>query len=387
MLPLVLIIHLFFPILSTPFLIAGLYFNKKYNHIYILLLILNLSILGLYFQPVITNDLYRHFEFIDYMKFNNIKTIFSTDTLFIKNLWFYIIHLSGFDNLLPFSAILMTYIITLNDIIKFSKISKFKNTLTINMVILVLLYIQLIWVMSGIRFSVAYVLFLHGLYKEYVNKQKNVFTYLFYIVPIFIHYSIFVLILIRILLIFKNKKNFFVVTLLLVWGMFTDAFSKILYLTGIPYFQGISMKIDFYLKYTNVDSYYIFTNILKLVIAITLVSLIVFLKKNLVKQYHKYEDLYLFILYLSLFCLGGVNVFIIPDRFGFVLISLFPTVFLPFYNYNKSIGLKYFMATIFFPIFFLGLYLQYVPLKSTNYSINIAELLSSNIFQLLLYKI
>lgn len=383
MLPLVIIINLFFPIISTVFIITALYIDKEKYRIYLFLLVLNIALIGYYFEPYITNDLYRHYEFIDYMKIHNLKTVFSIDALFIKNIWFYLVGVSGLKSLLPFSAILITYYIALTDIFEYSKISNIKHTLTVNFSIFVLIYIQLIWVMSGIRFSIAFVLFLHGLYREFIKKERGITTYLYYLLPCFIHYSIFVLVIIRLFLLFKGVSRYILSFILLIWGFFTEAIAELLNLSGVSYFQGIASKIEFYIGYSDTDNYSIFTNILKLFVSLLLTVTLLWMKKNSKAIFKKYEDIYLFTLYLSLFCLGGYNIFIIPDRFGFVLITLSPIVLMPFYMASKNKIIKYFAVLSFLPIILAGIYLQYIPLKATNYSIGLVEFFLNNIFQLL----
>lgn len=375
------VVYIFFPILCTPLVILGLYWDKRKYKYYIFILILNLAIIGYHFKPLVADDLYRHFKIMDELKKMGLINIFKGDPLIIKNIWFYFLALLN-KGLLPFSAIMITYYTILKDIFYFSKKEGFSHVVTTNISLIILIFVQLIWVMSGIRFAVSISLFIHGLYKEFVLKEKGFGTYVFYIVPCFIHYSTFILIFIRFLIIFKNKSKTIIIISLLSWGYFAKFLVNILEEIKIEYVQEVAFKANIYLNYTNNTSYMLVTNLLKLFYCIIFIIFFIYLRKKNNSLYKKYQDIYDYGLLMSLFCMGGFNIFIILDRIGFVVLILLPLVLIPVFKYNKAKLLKQIAKLSFMPIILIGLYLQYVPLKATNYNITFIELITKDIVRL-----
>ena len=112
-------LYLLFPMLSTPLAIFGVCFDPKHYNYYSVAIVLNLAFIGYYFEPLISDDLYRHFLDINHlqkMHIIDVVRMYATDPLVVKNLWFFVVSRTKISGLLPFSAVFITYYILVRDI-------------------------------------------------------------------------------------------------------------------------------------------------------------------------------------------------------------------------------------------------------------------------------
>lgn len=379
-------IYILFPILATPLLILGLLLDKRNIKFYIFYLLINVSLIGYYYIPKTSNDLFRHYIIMDYLKdLSLIEVInnFSTDPLIIKNLWFYLVSVTDNYGLLPFSAIFITYFLIANDIIDFGRKEKVPYKLILLSILCTLLWFPIILPLSGVRFSTAIVLFFHAVFRELVLKKRDFLTICYYIIPLFLHYSIVVLIIIRLLLgVFRKSNLAFVI--MLGWIALLPIIIEMLNNLNVPYLTNLLDKIYIYsdIHFRN-DTYNNFLYFVKIFINIFIVLLFIIIKKNLNFIYEKYENFYLYSLSLAAFCIGGIGLYSILNRYGQLTIIFLPFLIIPLIKHLKFKLINIF-AIIYFPILVIvGIYIQYVPLKFAQYNISIEELLIKNIFQIL----
>lgn len=331
--------YLLFPILSTPLAFFGLCFDKKYYKYYSIAIIFNLAFIGYYFEPLISDDLYRHFLDISHlqkMKIIDVVRMYATDPLVVKNLWFFVVSITKVPGLLPFSAIFITYYILVRDTFEFAQKERISHGYTVSFVVMVLIFWQLIWVMSGVRFSVSLVLFFHGLHREFIQEKRNWTTWSFYFLPLFIHYSVIILVAIRGLVLLRGWIKHVAKISLLFWSHFAELVIILLSSFGGSYLQGVTRKMHAYMLYSNESQYMLVTKYLKLAYCILFILGLGLLKKKHRSIYEENREIYDYGLWLSLFCIGGSSIFIIPDRFGFMVLAMLPLVFLPLLRCNKT---------------------------------------------------
>ena len=389
MLPLIGIGYIFFPMLSIPLLIIGTFLDRKNMVFYFFGLILNLALIGYYYIPEESKDLYVHFTTMEYLKnisFESVINQYAIDPLIGKNILFYLIAKTNNYNILPFLAIFTTYFIIIKDLIYFGRKEGISNTLISSIAFGVIVWWALIWPMSGVRSSVVLALFFHGLFREFILGKKNWKTCIFYILPCLIHYSPVLLIVIRLLLPLYNKiSTGIIIVFLLVWGLLVDQVLIILSKVNIPYITGLIGKVTVY-DDVNIDSqYFIITNLFKLLFCILLIISYFMLKskKNII--YESYRKFYDFGLLLSVFCIGGINNFIILDRFGYLVLAILPLFILPVIKFSKSKYIKSYLLLLYPAFLLIGLYINYIPLKTTNYGLTMYEFFSKNIIDILIH--
>jgi|LSQX01.3.fsa_nt_gb hypothetical protein len=371
--------------LSTPLAIFGLCFDPKHYKYYSVAIVLNLAFIGYYFEPLISDDLYRHFLDINHlqkMHIIDVVRMYATDPLVVKNLWFFVVSRTKISGLLPFSAVFITYYILVRDIFEFAQKERIPNGYTVSFVVMVLISWQLIWVMSGVRFFVSIALFFHGLHREFIQEKRNWATWSFYFLPLFIHYSGIILIAIRGLVLLRGWIKHLVKMSLLFWSHFAELIIALLSSFGGSYLQGVTRKMQAYMLYSNESQYMLVTKYVKLAFCILFILGLGLLKTKNRLIYEENSEFYDYGLWLSLFCIGGRNVFIIPDRFGFMVLAMLPFVFLPLLGCNKTKILKQTYAISYLPLAIMGIYLQYVPMKATNYGIAVSQFLTRNLIQL-----
>jgi len=387
---LVIIIFLISPIISTPLIILSLIIDNKNYKIYILGISFNLAFIGYYYDPIVSNDLYRHFLTMDVLKNKSFLEALFYDPLIMKNFWFYIISKINLYNLLPFTAILIPYYLVMKDMIEFGRNQIRNNLITVSLTLLIISWIGLIGAVSGIRFIFSIFMFFHGLYREYILKKNNLKTKFYYIIPLFIHYSIVVLFVLKFIVNvldrIKNKSKFILLFLLSFWGVILEKNLSLIESSVLPYlnsdyFIEVNEKIIFYMDYFHTGSYYIANYYMKLFFAFILIILcFISFKKNNIGTYNKF---YLFGILSSVFIIGGHNIFIIVTRYGSFLLLMMPFFMILFFKYNNIGYIKTFYFIFYIVFLLLGVYYSYIPFKKGDFDITLLDFLVNNILNLL----
>lgn len=199
------------PMISVPLLILGACCNKKNRIVYLILLAFILAIIAYHWIPNKEFDLYRY-----YMILNRMRTIGFTDFItkyinqkeIISNFLFFIIsRLTTNNSMLQFITTFIGYVIMfyiLEDYAKNKKNSNIIFTITFFYIISSFRYLTFI---SGIRNTLAIMIFALGMYLEYIKKVKRWKCNLLYFSTIFIHISSLLIFVLKIIYtyIFKEK--------------------------------------------------------------------------------------------------------------------------------------------------------------------------------------
>lgn len=375
------IIYAFFPILSTPLILVGLYLDKKNTTAYLFGIVFNLALIGYYYTPDVSKDLYRHF--ITVYNLSSTGDMLA-DPLIVKNIWFYLIGITQNYSLLPFSAIFLTYFIVTKNVFDFGKRENISHSLIASMALLIIIMWPLIWPMSVVRFSVMLVLFFHGLYRELVQGKKNWKTYMLYISVCFIHYAALVLLAIRIALAVSKKKSI-VIALALTWGFFINGFIFILNKINLPYFVGLTSKVARYDDFARDTSYTILTGLIFISYSVILILSYYILNRRYHDIYEKYERFFDYGLLISMFSIGSIYYSeLIINRFGYLVMIFLLLILMILMKHDKSKILRYLYWSYLPVIVLVGSFLQYVKLKSTVYTLSLNDYLIKNIIDLLI---
>lgn len=381
------LLSIFLPILSIPLVFVGLYLDNKNYKFYSLLLVFNIAIIGYYSIVPETHDLTRHYLELHSLIGKSLKEVLDqsiTDPLIIKNIWFYLISKTGNFDLLPFTAIILTYYFLLRDTYYLGKKEFMTKGVLFIIAIFLITWYPLERPLSGVRYYVAITLFIHGLYREYVEGKRNLVTYSLYVMPLLLHYGIIILFLIRLFLAFSKKINVYFYIIILFWGIFSTIAIDILSNTNIIYISQVAEKAKRYMIYKRDDTLEFIIIIIKILITIIFAGSVFIIKEKYFEFYYKYKKIYDFGLIVSLFIIGGANIYILPDRYFYIILYLLPLILIPMLKFSNNILIKQYFVLFWIAFMVIGAYYQYVKFKDLKFDITFVEIISKNFISLLL---
>lgn len=376
------IVYFNLPFLSTPLLFTGLYVDKRNYKWYIKGIVLNLALIGYNYIPSITNDLYKHFMRLDSLKDLPLSKVITLQPLIFQSLWFYAVSLTGNYSILPFSAVILTYYYIIKDAVEFGIDEKVSQKVVLSFVIILIVWWQIIWPISGVRSSVAIAFFFHALYKEYIKKEKSLKTYIFYILGALLHYSVFILVALRFVIpIVKRFATIFAFALL-TWSFFADMFISILSKLNIKYVREVAEKGAIYSDFGGFSSFTIVNLGIKFILCLICIGTIFMLRNEKSITYTKYKTFYDYGLVISMFCIGSFGNLIILDRFGYLVLSIIPIVVMPLIKTKIGNLVKSLYIISYIPAVILGIFIQYVYLGRATYKVSLFEMITRNIISL-----
>lgn len=202
------IFFLAIPIISLPLFFVLMLINKSEKNYYVLFFSFSLGIVAFYIEPIQALDLYRYFEQMDVMGQLNFIEFFNTHVLrpeFLSNLTFFIIAKIKQYGLLSMIATTISYYFIIKCVLECAN----KKNLRLLEKIVILLFVLSIMIFTHfatrIRNNVGLVLCAYAFYREYVQGKKGLFTKMLYILPCFIHASMLLGVIIRLVLCIKEK--------------------------------------------------------------------------------------------------------------------------------------------------------------------------------------
>jgi hypothetical protein len=381
------IIFLFFcisPLLSFPLIILGLFINRKNFRLYIVLAALSLAILGYYFEPNPTMDLYRHFSRMESLRTLSLLELIQLENnaLFIQNIIFYLVGKTNNFNLLPVLSIFFTYWNIFYILFDLADKEKVKSSNVFLILICILFSFPFVNSISGIRYYWAGTTILLAFYRETVQNKKNILTFMLYFVPCFMHSAVILFVIFRIILFIYHKPYTKVINLiLLVWTIFSTIINGILIkLSNSQYFNELNYSFN---SYSNLE----INNLFHLLERFYFTSLSVFylILINIIYKYQndiwkKYKFQFQYIQIAALFGIGSIPIFYIAQRIN-IMVTIMSLAFI------VLLGMKYLnrkhKVVIYFITFFIfslsGLY-QYSTIKGAviNFNISLTEMLLKN---------
>lgn len=317
------------PFLTIPLIILGLIRDRKHSIVYIVLLALLMALIAYNFNPESTQDLYRYNYIMDrvyspldlgqYLQimFNNNKFLFE----FLK----YIVSQIGNLRILPFVCVFIGYFISIYTIFDYTKIKNMKTYKGIFILLLFLCIFYFFNFISGLAQFLATSIGFLAFYLEFVKGKTKIYYKILYLLPGFIHASMFLIILIRILLIFDLKKTkYFIIPLFIFYGVAKNViYNVVILFENVPLINNLVSKANMYLLETQ-SAWYSTYGVT--IILLLLFFIIIYLFTN--KKYREIEnekfcDLIFIVL---LFNICSVQYFVIYTRildFSIVLMNLY----------------------------------------------------------------
>lgn len=299
------ILFIISPILSMPVVLLGLFLEKKHKRYYCFLLSVMIGIICYYIVPNRGMDISRYYEYLDEIRYLPITEALkgiSSQTEIITNLFFYVISQLNNNSLVVFFSSLIYYNILFYIIIDYCKIKDLTNK-QINMIIIyAMITIWIIPNILGIRYAISMVVFLLAIYLDMVKQKKNIIYKLLYILPILIHSSTILFLIMRLILLISNRKTKILIIAIIVLISATPDFIFTLTqnLPGANIVESVSKSVQNYL----IDGKETFENInlLKIGLAISFAFALYGIKEKVPKENKLYNYTVLMLVLSLAFC-------------------------------------------------------------------------------------
>lgn len=193
-----------------------------------------LTIMGFFYVPYVTADLYRTYGFLDYFRtfeFKDFLETYRNSSTIIANIYYWFISKTGENRLLPAITALVSYFCIFY---VFRKTAEKYSISKKNLAIALFFYMSIgsyIYVISNIRTMLAISLIVFCFFREAVEKKFRLYHILLYVIAAFMHNLAVVVILIRLVVPLVSRS--------------TSIFRRIAY---IIFFVAISVFITFNLR-------------------------------------------------------------------------------------------------------------------------------------------
>lgn len=342
--------------------------KKKSIKTYMIIIVIILSIIAFNFKPTKVYDLYRHYNMLDMCRIYGFQFIITHKdyaTLPVGAVYMYIFSLFKQNGYLP---AITTFIFYYSIIKVIDKIIKANANLKKKAIIIVLIsffcmfnYIGLI---SGIRNYLCFGIFFYFLYMDLVEEKKQKVCFIIYFLLGFLHPSIWILTLIRLITSLVKNRNFskIICFILLIWSYLKQFIIMILSLfANIPIIQLIIIKLQ---NYDSVEANLVANVPLYTFVYLTrnIVFLLIFF--DYISQYpeKKKKKYVIYLMYIIAFVFGSLNEYHFFIRMSeFLLLIMIPIIIEYFSgefsvkgNYKKMLlQIAIIIESILFLIFFL----------------------------------
>lgn len=299
------ILFIISPILSMPVVLLGLFLEKKHKRYYCFLLSVMIGIICYYIVPNQGMDITRYYEYLDQIRYLPITEALkgiSNQAEVITNIFFYLISQLNNNSLIVFFSSLIYYNILFYIIIDYCKIKELTNK-QINMIIIyAMITIWIIPNILGIRYAIAMVVFLLAIYLDIVKQKKNIIYKLLYIVPIFIHSSTVLFLIMRLILLISNRKTKILVIAIIVLISATPDFIFTLMqnMPGVNIVESVTKSVQNYL--INGSETFENINLLKIGLAVGFALALYAIREKVPKENKLYNFTVLMLALSLAFC-------------------------------------------------------------------------------------
>ena len=397
-------IGLFFlyPIITTPLILIPLTHRFKYSKIFLILFVLGISLIILRYIPFPTDDgayhykaayLYQSydniFEWFSYLMSKDIPTEYGYYNYPLFGLLLYIFSNTGTYSLISFVVCFTVYYLYSSIILDIFQKSNISKWLFLVGLIIILTFVNIRYTASGMRYALAVSITVSLFYKEIrggFSINKSLF---YYLIPILIHASSLIFVLLRIL--FPLLKNDRIYKKILVLFTF-PVLSMVLPVFNINngYFSFLVEKFDSYQITENYiglfrwsDLVYVYIGALISVIFIVYYHIILRFQKN-----EKFKNFYKLVMYVCLLTLSVSPFLTLLDRFVWfvyplVIISVLLFIASDTKGTPKSKGNKYYVSYFMLILCFVGTliwnrnFLEFLRLLDYNF----IEILTKNVYE------
>ena len=330
-------LFLIYPILTVPLILTGSIVDKKNRIIYMILLAFDIALISMKLDPSGYGlDLNVYFSTMDIMKQIKWETFIQTyisQKEFLTNILYYIFASIGNYHLWTFIVTFICYLTIFYIITDYSKIKQISNKEYITMLLLLILFYNNLFAITGLRSSMALIVYIFALYEEYFKENKKLIYKILYIIPCFIHMSMALGFVLRIIMIFYKKPHKkYIIALLMVYAL-----SPAVVLTIASKLNGMAIFSDLYAKTNSYSGSgaNILNNTYNLVKIIAFMNLFVIFEKIYINQESKIRNVTELIFLFTLF---SSNYSLVRDRWYDACIILLVLCFIN--NIKKYYNIK-----------------------------------------------
>jgi len=211
-----------YPCIISPVIILGYCTaRKRWQAIFFsILFALFYAIAGYCFlNPKSDPDLVRYLQILQSYKGKSLIESFNTNysNLYVVDILFHIVTLLGDDQLLPAISSFIFYAILFYILVDYKLQVNLSNRHFITYLCFSVFSVNFGSIVNGIRWPIAFIVFILATYRELFRKKKNLFTYLLYMTAILLHFSILALVCIRLLLLLHNKRIIICSSFIMLW--------------------------------------------------------------------------------------------------------------------------------------------------------------------------
>ena len=329
-------------------------------------------IFGIYGYSMFFNgkesDLTRYYESIIQMNGLSLKTILFNDTefLYTKDILFYFVNLTRNVNILSFIVGFIIYGIVfyvLFDMIKRSN-KKFKIYEIFLLGVISVGIISPYSIIGNVRCVLAYSIISFAIYRELVQDKKNILTYLLYIIPIGLHSSAIIIIVIRIISsLFKSLNKIAIIVALMLPTIIDFIYAHVRFGFGTigNILNNAINKSYYYLHWTEggwaseIESSVsnVFFRFVGFIFLISIIYIVLFSKnkKNNNDKLANKDPMINYLLFVAIIALGTLSIKTGAFwRFESIVVLFSPVIFVKLFendsNFNKKMTLFYWLGVI-----------------------------------------
>ena len=204
---LITLISVLIPPLGLPLGIVGLYFDRKSWKWYVFCLAYAFGASAYCYETTGTSDITRYFEYIEGIKkvsFSHIldygKYGAEGEALYVFNFICWIAGKLNDPHIVPFISVFLVYYLSFRIYCEIGNDYNIKARDMIWGVLFLVMALNFFSLVNNIRNVLAYIIVGYSVYLDCYKKKRNIMVLLLYVLPIFIHSSASVLIIIRMLL-------------------------------------------------------------------------------------------------------------------------------------------------------------------------------------------
>lgn len=397
-------IGLFFlyPIITTPLILIPLTHRFKYSKIFLILFVLGISLIILRYIPFPTDDgayhykaayLYQSydniFEWFSYLMSKDIPTEYGYYNYPLFGLLLYIFSNTGTYSLISFVVCFTVYYLYSSIILDIFQKSNISKWLFLVGLIIILTFVNIRYTASGMRYALAVSITVSLFYKEIrggFSINKSLF---YYLIPILIHASSLIFVLLRILFpLLKNDRIYKKILVLFTFPVLSIVLPVFNINNG--YFSFLVEKFDSYQITENYivlfkwsDLVYVYVGALISVIFIVYYHITLRFQKN-----EKLKNFYKLVMYVCLLTLSVSPFLTLLDRFvwfvyplviiSIVLFIASSTEYSPKTKKNRYL-LSYFILILCFggTLIWNRNFLEFLRLLDYNF----IEILTKNVYE------
>ena len=393
---------LLFPIATTPFILFPLAYRFKYSKVFQILFVLGLSLVTLRYIPNVTDDAAYHykaaylyqsydsiFEWFSYLMSKDIPTEYGYYNFPLFGLLLYIFSNTGTYSLISFIVCFTVYYLYSSIILDIFQKSEISKWLFLIGFVTILTFVNVRYTASGMRYALAVSITIALFYKEIEKGFKINKSLFYYLIPILIHSSSLILILLRMLFpLLKNDKMYKKLVVLLTLPVLTlilPVFSinngYLLYL--VEKFDSYQITENYIELFKWSDLAYVYIGVLVSVIFIVYYHIILRFQNN-----EKLKNFYTLVMYICLLTLSLSPFLTLLDRFLWFVYPLVTISILLFIASSTEYSskskknrylLSYFILILCFvgPLIWNKNFFEFLRLLDYNF----IEILTKNVYE------